>query len=264
MHQPNALTLLQCCLDLELKPRYQGIMSSLEHFGQEIDAPHVLFGLRGYSQTLKKPIEYALTNFSSDWKSLYDQKKYAIHDPFLRRARTSAGPFRFQDVKLEPSDEDYRLDLEAHGMSHGLICTTLKGGYIGLALFAGMTPMSDERWATIAPAAHLLTHALTRVAMAITDKTGEAPAPSAAEAEADVVLTDRERDCLEFAAQGETAKSIGHRLSISEHTVRFHLNRAADKLGAANPKEAVANALARNLIRKRHFGDPTFKSLTGG
>src|SRR5262245_50125204 len=53
--------------------------------------------------------------------------------------------------------------------------------------------------------------------------------PSEAPAEA---LTPRELEVLQLLAEGLPNKTIARRLSISEHTVKFHLNAIMSKLGA--------------------------------
>jgi DNA-binding CsgD family transcriptional regulator len=53
-------------------------------------------------------------------------------------------------------------------------------------------------------------------------------------------LTDRERQVLDMAIHGLTAKQIGERLFISRRTVETHLGRACDKLGVRTKRELIA------------------------
>jgi DNA-binding NarL/FixJ family response regulator len=69
--------------------------------------------------------------------------------------------------------------------------------------------------------------------------------PQSREAE---VLSERETEVLQLLAQGLPSKSIAARLSISEHTVKFHVGSILGKLGAASRTEAVSLALRRGLI----------------
>jgi DNA-binding CsgD family transcriptional regulator len=53
-------------------------------------------------------------------------------------------------------------------------------------------------------------------------------------------LTDRERQVLEMAIHGLTAKQIGERLYIGRRTVETHVARAYGKLGARTKSELIA------------------------
>ncbi|MGB2636609.1 MAG: response regulator transcription factor [Candidatus Acidiferrum sp.] len=61
-------------------------------------------------------------------------------------------------------------------------------------------------------------------------------------------LTARERDVLQMLSQGLGNKEIAVRLTISEHTVKFHVASILGKLGASTRTEAVSVALRRGLI----------------
>jgi DNA-binding CsgD family transcriptional regulator len=62
-------------------------------------------------------------------------------------------------------------------------------------------------------------------------------------------LTARERVCLHFVARGQRDAEIGVVLSISEATARQHVSAAVRKLGARTRPQAVAIAIANNLIQ---------------
>jgi DNA-binding NarL/FixJ family response regulator len=61
-------------------------------------------------------------------------------------------------------------------------------------------------------------------------------------------LTARERDVLRLLADGLSNEEIGRQLFISAETVRTHLRKAMDKLGAETRTQAVAQALRDRLI----------------
>jgi DNA-binding NarL/FixJ family response regulator len=61
-------------------------------------------------------------------------------------------------------------------------------------------------------------------------------------------LTRREREVLSLLAEGLTHDEIGARLSISAETVRTHVRKASERLGATNRTQAVAMALRQGLI----------------
>ena len=61
-------------------------------------------------------------------------------------------------------------------------------------------------------------------------------------------LTPRESEVLQLLAEGLSNKAIAHRLSISEHTVKFHVNAIMSKLSAQSRTEAVVRATQLGLI----------------
>jgi DNA-binding NarL/FixJ family response regulator len=61
-------------------------------------------------------------------------------------------------------------------------------------------------------------------------------------------LTPREREVLELVSQGLPNKLIARKLTISEHTVKFHLSSLSAKLGASSRTDAVRRGLRYGLI----------------
>ena len=55
-------------------------------------------------------------------------------------------------------------------------------------------------------------------------------------------LTERERECLEFLAQGIETREIARRLGVSLSTLHTHLKRAREKLGVANVESLISFA----------------------
>lgn len=61
-------------------------------------------------------------------------------------------------------------------------------------------------------------------------------------------LTPREREVIEHIAEGLSNKEIAARLSISEHTAKFHIASIMSKLGATSRTEAVTLAIRQGLL----------------
>jgi DNA-binding CsgD family transcriptional regulator len=61
-------------------------------------------------------------------------------------------------------------------------------------------------------------------------------------------LSDRELECLGWAAQGKSAEDVAAILDRSVETVRVHLKHAYRKLNAVNRTQAVAKAMHLGLI----------------
>ncbi len=61
-------------------------------------------------------------------------------------------------------------------------------------------------------------------------------------------LTPREREVLQMISTGLGNKEIAGRLSISEHTVKFHVASILGKLGASSRTEAVSIGIRHGLV----------------
>jgi DNA-binding NarL/FixJ family response regulator len=72
-----------------------------------------------------------------------------------------------------------------------------------------------------------------------------APAPVTAETS---TLTARELEVLRMLAEGAANKIIAWKLSISEHTVKFHVASILAKLGASTRTEAVTIGIRKGLV----------------
>jgi DNA-binding CsgD family transcriptional regulator len=70
------------------------------------------------------------------------------------------------------------------------------------------------------------------------------PAPE----EAQVILSEREKEVLHLLVAGQTDREIGEALYISHRTVEYHVSRILAKLGASNRSRAVAAAFATGLV----------------
>ena len=61
-------------------------------------------------------------------------------------------------------------------------------------------------------------------------------------------LSKREKEILQKVAYGATTKEVAHDLGISPHTVKTHLERIFEKLGANDRAQAVAIAIRGGIV----------------
>jgi DNA-binding NarL/FixJ family response regulator len=66
--------------------------------------------------------------------------------------------------------------------------------------------------------------------------------------DSDSALTPRELEVLQLLAEGLPNKEVAHRLNVSEHTVKFHVNAIMSKLNAQSRTDAVVRATRAGLI----------------
>ena len=67
-------------------------------------------------------------------------------------------------------------------------------------------------------------------------------------ARAETPLSTRESEILQYVAHGNTTKEVARKLGISPHTVKTHLERIFEKLGANDRAQAVYIAFRLGLV----------------
>jgi two-component system response regulator DesR len=121
-----------------------------------------------------------------------------------------------------------------------ILTTFARAGYLRRALDAGVSGylLKDAPAATLA-------NAIRRIRAGARVIDPELAAEAWTEADP---LTDRERQVLRYAGEGDSGAEIAERLSLSEGTVRNYLSEAISKLGASNRTEAARIARQRGWL----------------
>ncbi|WFU14522.1 autoinducer binding domain-containing protein [Bradyrhizobium sp. CB3481] len=189
-----------------------------------------------------------ISSYPKSWTSRYFQLGYQQLDPVVHRARIERALFSWGGEGSAPvgNREQRRFFDEAatFGITSG-VTVPIRGGFGRMAAF---TLATDDREVDLERRAadwkdlvHLVglyfhSHVAARLDVPSTDKlTGSE-------------LTQRERQCLAWTAQGKTVADIAVLIQIAPRTVVFHLENARRKLGAASIAQCVAEALRRGLL----------------
>ena len=121
-----------------------------------------------------------------------------------------------------------------------ILTTFARAGYLRRALDAGVAGylLKDAPSATLA-------NAIRRIRAGARVIDPELAAEAWTEGDP---LTDRERQVLRYAGEGDSSAEIAGRLSLSEGTVRNYLSEAISKLGASNRTEAARIARQKGWL----------------
>ena len=121
-----------------------------------------------------------------------------------------------------------------------ILTTFARAGYLRRALDAGVSGylLKDAPAATLA-------NAIRRIRAGARVIDPELAAEAWTEADP---LTDRERQVLRYAGEGDSGAEIAERLNLSEGTVRNYLSEAISKLGASNRTEAARIARQKGWL----------------
>jgi LuxR family quorum sensing-dependent transcriptional regulator len=163
-----------------------------------------------------------------------------LHDPIARCALTARRPFRWREAHAQASRAGRRVVDMVHnyGITDGIMfpmhaIDSLTGGVsLGSGAALDLAPVEVSELEIVCQAAYYHLEGLH----------GPLPYQKVAQ------LTDRETDCVRFAAAGKTNWEIATILGIREDTVKKTLRRAAAKLGSVNRAHLVASAIRTGRI----------------
>jgi LuxR family quorum sensing-dependent transcriptional regulator len=181
--------------------------------------------------------------FPPGWMDRYLAQDYAHIDPVVHRCKQGLSPFLWSDSAPYTRAEDRAIVRRMFGearefnLKAGFVVPmiTLDGHIVALSLGGEAAEVPKAAYGMIGMVS---AYAICR-AIELRDREGRRQRSR---------LTEREAECLKWAAEGKTEWEISEILSISEHTADKHLSNARRKLGAANRAQAVANAIRWGLI----------------
>lgn len=182
------------------------------------------------------------SNYPVDWTSHYLKQRYERIDPVLRKATLTPDPFQWGAgiSSTGHSPEQLRLLDEASefGIRTGLTIP-IHDGHGPIAALTFAAGQRDTRLeARLRSDARLLQlvamyfHAQVRRRLSEDQRVG------------DMLLSARERQCLEWASRGKSAWETGRILGISRYTVASHLDSAKSKLGVRTVVQAAIQLAA--------------------
>lgn len=173
-------------------------------------------------------------NYPSQWADFYERQAFAVSDPVHRASHVTSLGFRWSDMarmipltagdrrmlmlgREQGIDDGFTVPANVPGEAHGS-CTFVSSA--GRALCATKLPMAQLAGAFAFESARRLWSGRGDLR--------SHPAPS---------LTDRQRECVMWAARGKSDWEISRILAISEETVTRHLKLARERYGV--PKRAL-------------------------
>lgn len=192
-----------------------------------------------------KMINADIFGWTADGERWWENGTLALSSPFPRATRYESEPFWCNaHGAFTVSRNNYLEDLnfsEFHKFSKAramiVIPSHLSFGQIAATSFVPVDKTLDDLSDVFAEHGDFL-GALTRrfVASYVSTMRTQQWIPS------DCRLSKREVECLRWAAIGKTDKEISLILALSHATVRYHIQRAGEKLNAVNRSQAVFKA----------------------
>ncbi len=224
--------------DGEVTP--QEVFNKVQEAARALGFDFCAYGLRA-PLPIANPKMILLNNYPAEWRSRYEQMKYIAIDPSVQHGRRSRVPVVWSD-KLFAEAPDLWNEAQSFGLRVGWAQSTVNAsGVAGMLTVARPQELLREpelqvietrlRW--LAQVSH------TAMSRALDGKLGMGTRKC---------LTDREIEVLKWTADGKTSSEISAILSISDHTVNFHVKNAICKLGVTNKTAAVVQAAVLGML----------------
>ena len=194
-----------------------------------------------------KPTFIDVSGYPTDWWEHYKDKAYICSDPIVKYCASNIMPLVWDKINLDKAVDNSAWHIMGEASDFGLksgfsVPLHTPQGEAAMLSFASTRDYDhlNKHWAGIAPqASFLLLHLHEAMRRMVKESCLETDLAQ---------LTNREKECLLWAADGKTTWETAQILNISERTVVFHVQNAAGKLNVANRQQAVARAISNGLI----------------
>ena len=183
-------------------------------------------------------------DYPGDWVQYFSEQGFDQYDPVYETATNCTVPFRWTDAVWRSSLSPRQIGILNQATDAGLhdgISVPIQSAR-GIPASCSVSIPKEG----IDPAALHGIHLMALYFHEAARRIASSPYKHAHPAR---ILTDRQRRCLEWAAQGKSDGVIGELLKISENTVKFHIKACLEKFGVATRAQAIVRALYLGEIR---------------
>ena len=187
---------------------------------------------------------YIEGTYSAEWTNHYFANNYMAHDPVAEYGFAETRPFDWRDLPKDDKIPKQIFD-EAREFGFGRQGVTIPiMSFDGKKAILNVTSeATDKEW--IKDKAHFASE-LQIIAQFYHHSVASQKLPAFAIPPHN--LTDKELECLKWAASGKSVWETSVIGNTSERSVRFHLDQARLKLKCSTKIQAVAKAVARAFI----------------
>ncbi|WP_077000740.1 autoinducer binding domain-containing protein [Variovorax sp. KK3] len=232
--QEELLSILSLPLD------EQAIFDKIVVEARRLGFEYCSYGLR-CTVPLVSPKVFMNFNYPSGWAERYRDAGYVAVDPTVLHGQRSTAPLIWTDSVFAETP-DLWDEVRSFGVRVGWAQSSIDfGGSFGMLTLSRAQEKLDvseltakgERMQWLVSIAHAsMTRALSSK---IFDKQS-------------LDLTSRETEVLKWTADGKTASEVADILSLTSHTVNFHVRHVLEKLDATNKTAAAVKAALLGLL----------------
>ncbi len=205
-----------------------------------------------------EPLPYFISTVRDDFVSDYNGARFLSFDPVVRRALTSTQPFTWYDCFEFQEARNYKRGRKNHarrvlelaydyGFEDGCILPAHSIDANNNRISSFVSLYWSEKPSEGFRASDLPIELQLGAQLYHRKVTGFRSLPQA-ETVQPVMLSDREQECLLWAARGKSAAETANIIGITTHSTDSYMKSAMTKLRVFNKTHAVAEAMMRGLI----------------
>lgn len=215
-------------------------------FCDQLGFDRFLYGAR-IPTSFVKPYFIFINGYPGEWRQRYTANGYMAIDPTVSHCATHLIPISWDQIKRLENENDrirrFMGEAREFGLNNGnsFPIHSAQGEFAMLNLATSKNHVQSKSAILEAmPCASLFSAYLHETVRRVLEHQVISLSK--------VRLTDREKQCLLWSAEGKTTWETSHILGVSERTVVFHLQNAVSKLNAVSRQQAVARAVSLGLI----------------
>jgi DNA-binding CsgD family transcriptional regulator len=192
----------------------------------------------------------AINTYSVEWQSRYFLKQYSKIDPVVRFGVQALAPFDWDSLNRDdPVVQNFFADAVRHSVGSKGLSIPVRNRKNSLSLVSFSSDLLDEEWQAYKEAnMRDLQQLAVLIDSAQSADSGKLSKPL-------VQLSQREEQCLVWAAKGKTQQEIAEILELTPGNVKTHLDSARRKLQCKNLTHAVGVAIAAGVIPPSALGE---------
>ena len=218
------------------------LAETLKVIAPEIGVSHIAYLRLSPDKSPDICLLVAVVTYSRLWTHRYFVKKYITHDPVIAYGREAEQPFDWSTLPVDdPATKAFFVDALNHSVGRNGLSIPLRNRRGVVALVSFTSDLPKDEWEAY-KAGNLtklkLLSVLIDSAANINFKLPAFP----------VHLSNREEQCLLWAARGKTYQEIAEILGLAFGSVKTHLDAARHKLHCMNLTHAAAVAFATGVI----------------
>jgi DNA-binding CsgD family transcriptional regulator len=219
----------------------QDLRKTLKAIASEVALRHIGHLRFASDGSLEASLATAIATYSRGWQTRYFLQDYVHVDPVIARGRNALLPFDWETLASEdPIVQAFFADAAKHGVGRNGLSIPVRNREGVRALVSFTSDHSKTEWDRYKRTNMVKLQRLSALIDSAADVDVKPPSP--------ITLSEREEQCLIWAARGKTSREIAEVMNLGFGSVNARLDTARNKLHCMNLSHAIAVAVATGVI----------------